>query len=328
MGRGVHTTAAEKKVILKLKSEGLSIRKIAQKMDCSKNKVFNAIHTNKSAETRGRQRKTSSHFDRILIRYSKNNPFDSANELKNKLCAPVTSRTIRNRLREAGLMGRSARKVPLLSKKNIKKRLEFAIQHLGRENWRNVLWSDETKINLFGSDGKTFVRRPANSEFNPKYTKKTVKYGGGSMMIWGCFSASGVGPIFWVEGKMTAADYLDILQNQMLPFAEEEMPLKWEFMQDNDPKHSARSVKSWFQQNKVPVMEWPSQSPDLNPIEHLWGILKNKIGAFKAKNKHALWDKVQATWYSISPDICANLVGSMKRRCQEVIKMKGASTKY
>lgn len=94
-------------------------------MDCSKNKVFNAIHTNKSAETRGRQRKTSSHFDRILIRYSKNNPFDSANELKNKLCAPVTSRTIRNRLREAGLMGRSARKVPLLSKKNIKNALSL-----------------------------------------------------------------------------------------------------------------------------------------------------------------------------------------------------------
>lgn len=127
---------------------------------------------------------------------------------------------------------------------------------------------------------------------------------------------------------MNAADYTDVLQNKMLPFAEDEMPLKWEFMQDNDPKHSARSVKWWFQQNEVLVMEWPSQSPDLNPIEHLWGVLKNKIGSFKSKNKQELWEKIQETWYSIPPEVCANLVGSMNRRCQEVIKMKGSSTKY
>lgn len=147
-------------------------------------------------------------------------------------------------------------------------------------------------------------------------------------MLWGCFSASGVGPIVWIQGKMNAADYTDVLQNKMLPFAEDEMPLKWEFMQDNDPKHSARSVKTWFQQNEVLVMEWPSQSPDLNPIEHLWGVLKNKIGSFKSKNKQELWEKIQETWYSIPPEVCANLVGSMNRRCQEVIKMKGSSTKY
>ena len=81
-------------------------------------------------------------------------------------------------------------------------------------------------------------------------------------------------------------------------------------MQDNDHKHSARSVKTWFQQNEVPVMEWSSQSPDLNRIEHLWGVLKNKIGSFKSKNKQELWEKIQETLYSIPPEVCANLVGS------------------
>lgn len=141
-------------------------------MKCSKTKVFNAIHSKKSHETRGRKRKTSARFDQRLVRLSKNNPFMSSSSLKNELCASVTSRTIRNRLQEVGLMGRSPRRVPLLSKKNIQKRLEFARRHLCRKNWNNVLWSDETKVNLFGSDGKSFVRRPANAAFDPKYTKK------------------------------------------------------------------------------------------------------------------------------------------------------------
>ena len=85
MGRGVHTTDAEKKVILKLKADGLSIKKISQVMNCSKNKVFNAVHSNKIIETRGRKRKTSARFDQLLIRYSKINPFTSANSLKNVL---------------------------------------------------------------------------------------------------------------------------------------------------------------------------------------------------------------------------------------------------
>ena len=80
---------------------------------------------------------------------------------------------------------------------------------------------------------------------------------------------------------MCAANYIDILRNEMLPFAEDRMSLKWEFMQDNVPKHSARSVKLGFQQNEVSVIRWPPQLQDLNPIEHLWGGLKHKIGNFK-----------------------------------------------
>ena len=71
-------------------------------------------------------------------------------------------------------------------------------------------------------------------------------------MLWRYFSASGVGPIVWIQnGKINAADYIDILQNKILAFPEDEMPLKWEFMQDNDPKHSARSVKTWAFKKKT-----------------------------------------------------------------------------
>jgi len=87
----------------------------------------------------------------------KKDPFLTAKELRNTLGAAVTARTIRNRLIERDMRAYSARKVPSLSQKNMKNILLFAKQHQNRQNWNNVLWSDETKINMCGSDGKIYV---------------------------------------------------------------------------------------------------------------------------------------------------------------------------
>ena len=103
-------------------------------------------------------------------------------------------------------------------------------------------------------------------------------------MLWGCVSSAGVGPIYWIKGKMCSTDYVEILNTVMMNYADEELPLKWKFMQDNDPKHSSKLVKNWFRDNRVSLLEWHSQSPDLNPIEHMWGILKKKITVYKSKN--------------------------------------------
>lgn len=291
-------------------------------------KVFSAVHFKPTEEKRARKRATSKKFDQLFIQESKKQPFLSSEDRKNSLKAPVSSRTIRNRLISAGLKAYSARKVPYLSQNNINCRLSFARKHVLRINWKNVLWSDETKVNLFGSDGKVHVRRPKNTPYQSKHTLKTVKHGGGNIILWGCFSSSCVGPLFLVKDKMCDVDYTNILQQVMLPYAEEEMPLKWKFQRDNDPKHSSKLAKKWFRYNNIRLLEWPSQSPDLNPIEHLWGILKMKMAGYKPKNKSDLWEKVQAEWYNIDPLICARLVDSMGRRCTEILKNKGGTTKY
>ena len=110
------------------------------------------------------------------------------------------------------------------------------------------MWTDESKFNIFGSDGKQFVRRPPNKEFDPHYTKKTLKFGGGSIMVWGCFSSSGIGLIYLITDTMTANIYNTILKEIILPYAEDNMPL-WIFQQDNNPKHTASITKRWFQSN-------------------------------------------------------------------------------
>lgn len=202
---------------LVLREQGESIRSIAKIVKCSSSMVFQALRPRKTIETRGRPSKLSEKDKRALVRKAKENPFMSSRDLTHETAVAVSSRTIRRVLLESKLPARSHRKVPLLKPGHMKKRLAFAkMFHMPYDplkevkQWRNVLWSDETKINLFGMDGKHFVRRPKGEAYNPRYTKPTVKHGGGSLMIWGCFSWWGIGPVFLIDGIMTKETYVGI----------------------------------------------------------------------------------------------------------------------
>jgi len=100
------------------------------------------------------------------------------------------------------------------------------------------------------------------------------------------------------------------------------------FQQDNDPKHISKLARKFFQNNNIRLMEWPAQSPDLNPIENLWADVKSAVSKAKCSNNNQLWDVVQHTWKAIPLKRCQDLVDSMKRRCKAVIQNKGYTTKY
>ena len=140
----------------------------------------------------GAPRKISPRGISMMMRKVRDQPSTTQEELVNDLEAvgtTITKRTISNALHREGLKSCCMRKVPLLKKAHVQARLRFTKEHLDdpEEAWEKVMWSDETKIELFGINSTCRAWRKRNAEYNPKNTIPTVKHGGGDLMLWGCF---------------------------------------------------------------------------------------------------------------------------------------------
>ncbi len=184
--------------------------------------------------------------------------------------------------------------------------------------WNHVLWSDETKINLFGSDGVKRVWRQPGEEYKDKCVLPTVKHGGGGVMVWGCMSAAGTGELQFIEGTMNANMYCDILKQSLIPS-----------QHDKNPKHTSKTTTALLKKLRVKVMDWPSMSPDLSPIEHLWGILKWKVEERKVSNIHQLrHNVVMEEWKRTPVATCEALVNSMPKRVKAVLENNGGHKQY
>jgi len=250
--------------------------------------------------------------------------------------------TIRNRLHEFGLFGRRRRKKPLLKKQHKAARLMWAKAHRDWtvSDWSKVLWTDESAFQLFPG-GEQYVWRKKGEEFKRGELAPTVKHGGGSVMIWGCFHHTGVGVLKRVEGTIDAQAYKQILIHRAMPelkalIDKEPSHVAWLFQHDNARVHTAGVVTQYLEskeaawEGRLQVMDWPSQSPDLNPIENLWGYIKKKLR--KRTNKpssfNQLFDFILEEWNAVPSQILVNLIESMPRRIEAVIKNKGGSTKF
>ncbi|KAG2466374.1 TC1A transposase, partial [Polypterus senegalus] len=290
--------------------------------------------TTRTLPTAGRPSKLSDEGRRALVREVTKNPKVTLSKFQSfsvERGEPSRRTTISAAIQQSGLYGRVARQKPLLSKRHIAARLEFAKRHLkDSQTMRNkILRSDETKIELFGVNARRHVWRKPGTAHHQANTIPTVKHGGGSIMLWGCFLAAGTGRLFRIKGKMTAAMYRNILDENLLQSALDlRMGQRFIFQQDNDPKHTAKISKEWLQDNSVSVLEWPSQSPDLNLIERLWRDLKMAVHRRFPSNLMELERCCKEEWAKLAKDRCAKLVASYSKRLEAVIVAKGASTKY
>ncbi len=121
--------------------------------------------------------------------------------------------------------------------------------------------------------------------------------------------------------------YCSILKEKMLPSLRA-LVRRALFQHDNDPKHTSKATVGFLKKNRVKVIQWPSMSPDLNPIEHLWGILKRQVEHHSPFNTQSLKEVILEEWKKIDLAKCRQLVHSMSRRLGAVIKNHGGHTKY
>jgi len=330
----------EKCTILELIGAGNSIRQIAKELGIPYTTTRDFVAKYKKTGSIARQigsgrptllNKSEMH---VLAEIKEKNHFLSPCKLIEKLhgetSISVSTSTMRNYLKNIGYFAGKMIFKPKLTGNQKSKR--FAIckswSMKSIDFWDDVIFSDETKFNLKNSDGQSFIWKRRGESLSEKNVRKTVKFGGGSVMFWGCFSKNGVGMLTVVDGIMDRYAYVNILRHNLNKSAEMLQLGKYKFQQDNDPKHTSHHATQYFQENNVDVIMWPSQSPDLNPIENLWASIKKKLKGKDFSKKEKLIECVNDIWRNISPEVCKKLVGSMDDRIIQVLRSEGGYSDY
>lgn len=337
MGRKKDVSPTKVAQFVALSESGMSQRAISKQCGVCQSVVQRCLarHTEtgsfKARKRPPRARVTSERTDNLIKRLVQCKPTISSTEIQAQLPVTVSARTLRRRLSgEMGLKSYKSAPKPLLSKKNIQDRLSFCQRYkdLTPEDWHKVLFSDETTIRQYYNYHR-FVRRPPGQRYNPRYTTSTVKHPT-HVMIWGSIAATGrCGLWFLPPGEtINSKVYLSILKEKLQNF----MTIRncSVFQHDGAPCHTARLIKQWLDGQHIEVLQpWPGSSPDLNPIEHCWVLVKRKVSDLRPTSYDDLVHKIKLVWcQQITEDYCKKLVESMPDRIRAVLDAKGGPTRY
>ena len=334
MGGYKHLNEVQKGQIESLRYSGFNNIMIAETLNLNPSKVSRYINKKfyvQSPERRGRKSKLSPRDIYSIVRSASNSTTSSV-RITYELGLNVTSRTVRYVLKACPHLKREKKICkPPLTRRHKQHRLEWCITAKGwddhLEEWGWIVWSDEKKFNLDGPDGLAFYWHDLRKD---KLYFKKRQSGGGSVMVWAGFCAHGKTMLIFCEGTVNAEFYTDILENALLPFFHLNQHLPLKFQQDNASIHSARHTQHWINDNDIPIIEWPSKSPDLNPMENLWGYLVRQV--YKDNKQYNTRDELKTAigraWDELPIEVMNNHINSMPRRVQAVIDARGGSTKY
>jgi transposase len=336
---------AQKRAAIELWRANIPLKKIREQMHMSERGLRNILAyakkhpedpVQKKRKNPGPPSKVSLGSVRKIRRAIDRNPSITGKTLKKNIpdLANVSVRTISRVCREKlKLPSRKMADKPLLTDRMKNDRLEFARRyaHWGVEEWKKVMFSDESHFELrFGNQNFRCRRSKGSDRFDPKFTRKRVKHPQ-KVMAWACFSWKGRGGLDFLKNgeMMNGVRYRQVLEDKLERF----MGLHGttHFLQDGAPCHRSKIVSEWFKERPhIQLIKWPGNSPDLNPIENAWAWMKMQLKETHPTNLEELKVEIKKLWVLRMDDsqYLKKLVESMPDRIQEVIARDGNATHY
>jgi transposase len=331
-------TIEDKQAIIILSGEGKKPSQIAKKLKASVRTIQRIIKRQKEEGTTERKkgsggpRKLSERDLRTLERVAKHDRRATLQEITNQMPMKVHSSTIRSRLHELGLQNRIAKKKPFLKDQHIQQRKNFASnqKNWSLDDWRKVIWTDESSFETGKNSRQIKVWRSKHEVNELDCLAPTFKSDRSSIMVWGAITYGKKSNLVVMDkGKRTAVHFVEQVYERELGrfWATCDEPI---LMEDGAPVHRSNAPQKWREENGIVKMDWPAQSPDLNPIENLWKQMKDrvqkKLGG--SPSKDSLEEAIREAWEEIPISSIDKLVDSMPERLAALKKVKGKSTRW
>ena len=332
MGRKNDLTKEEKALVLQLLAEKKSVNDIATRLGRHRVTVYRHIKNPQGRAIRsdkGALKCVTKRDMRNVTNQVKKTPLATSSAIFKEAGCPNLSRTTRCKLLRKVAVVQKPSTRPRLTPVHKEKRLEWARNNV-KTDFSCVLFTDEARATLDGPDGwaSGWVHKDAE-----KPTRLRRQQGGGGIMFWaGIIDDTLVGPFMVEEGvKLTSKTYCEFLEDKFCGWLEN-VPLtlrkKLVCMQDNTPSHSAKATKEFLKSigfTNYKLMIWPPSSPDLNPIENLWAILKMEIykNGRQYERKPDLWNAIVDAVNNLNPQTVKKLTSSVDQRLYDVVFNKG-----
>lgn len=292
---------------------------------------YGATGTVKDLPRQGRPRVTQEVEDANIVLMHEGEPFKTAVETASEV-GSCSRHTVRRRLLESGLRARRPAVRPMLSAQHRLNRHQWAREHLRWtcEQWSRVLFSDEAAFQVDQKDGRIYCYRRRNERFSQRNIQEVLNKGYGTVSVWGGIVGGKKTHLVRINGRLDAQQYiLQVLQPYVVPFLQNPENTADIFVQDNAPPHRAHVTQEFLRDNAVETLAWPSLSPDMNPVEHMWSMIKRALKRRDvARNADELFAVVNELWHAIPADVVRNLTQSTRRRVRSLYEAEGGHTKY
>ncbi len=242
--------------------------------------------------------------------------------------------TIRRCLHINGIQSYIAEVKPYLSTKHITARLNWCTERerWATKQWDEVAFSDESSFTLRPVKNRSRVWRKVGTRYEIDDIVPTFKFGNASLRIWDMFLSHRRSPLVRISGTLNEFKYIEILRQYVLPHKHRHHAANLRFIYQHDGcgQHHAKRVAEYLNANDVNVLPWPAQSPDLNLIENVWGIMKRRLHTLPKYPNTAdeLYAQLCEIWSGLPDDYFTKLSHSMIQRCKIIKNVSRCSCKY